>query len=245
LKRGAKILVFREDGPFSRQLRARGHDVENVPLIGTRPLADLSRFRELLEKPERFDGIFVTSHAAAELLAEQLEGVPRDKVPLIFVHGARSRELLKDRGLRLEFRESANTADEFMEELGVQRFSGQHLLFVRGDKSLRVIPERLGEVAKVDEAVVYETVEMPVDTQAAEKLRNVKDFDWLCFFSPSAVESFVSRGLASEGGIPRIAVIGETTGKAVTSSGLEVDHISEGASQREFAEGLARHIGDN
>ena len=242
MKRSSRILVLREDGPFSQLLRDRGYDVVNMPLIGTRRAADLSRLKEFLVFPERFAGIFVTSIIAAEVLAEELEEVPLDKVPTIYVHGARSRELLGGRGFRLEFRESANTVNDLIDKFGLSRFSRQRLLYVRGDKSLRAVPDRLGAVAKVDEVVVYETVEVPVDPAVLEKSGHPAEFDWLCFFSPSAVESYVNRGFVTDGLVPRIAVIGETTGQAVLSSGFKVDYISQGVSQAEFAEGLARHI---
>ena len=237
-----RILVLREDGLFSRQLRDRGYDVGNMPLIATRRIGDLSRLKELLVSPERFVGIFVTSITAAEVLAEELAEIARDKVPTIYVHGTRSREFLGSRGFRLEFEESANTVNDLIDKFGLSRFSEQHLLFVRGDRSLRIVPDRLGAVAKVDEVVVYETVEVPMDPAALEKLGHPAEFDRLCFFSPSAVDSYVNRGFVTEAHSPRIAVIGETTAQAVVSSGLKIDYISQGASQTEFAKGLARHI---
>jgi uroporphyrinogen-III synthase len=68
------------------------------------------------------------------------------------------------------------------------------------------------------------------------------EVDWLCFFSPSAVESFRRRNFATGGLEPKVAVIGETTAGSARSHGFDVNFISERASAIEFARGLARHI---
>ena len=110
--------------------------------------------------------------------------------------------------------------------------------------SLRTIPERLSEVADIEEVVVYETVDVPVENEEAVERFAAGKVDWLCFFSPSAVESFKKRNFATEGSELKVAAIGETTARSARSHGYNIDFISERASAIEFAKGLARHIKD-
>jgi uroporphyrinogen-III synthase len=233
------ILVLREDCDFSRELRRHGYEVLNLPLIATRPVPDLSRLRELLGEADRFDAVFITSPASATVLTSELSAEAISSLPTVYVLGGRAKRVLDDRGVAVEYRESANTAGELLDELGESGFVGKTILFLRGDKSLRTIAERLGRIATVEEAVVYETVDAPIENdETVDRLRS-GEIDWVCFFSPSAVESYVARGLPK--GV-RSAAIGETTAASARSRGFLVDHVSERASATEFARGLARHI---
>ena len=232
------ILAIREDCDFSRELRQYGYEVLNLPLISTRPVRDLTRFRELLGNLDRFDAIFITSPVAAAVLVDELSKGKPVSMPVVFVLGRRAKMVLDEYGVLAEYTGSANTAGELIDELGESGFAGKTILFLRGDRSLRTIPERLGNVATVEEAVVYETVEVPIDEGAADRLRSGQ-VDRLCFFSPSAVASYVSRGLPLS---VTVAAIGETTAEKARSLGFSVDYVSDRASAIEFAEGLSRYI---
>ena len=239
MSRHPVILAIREDCEFSRELRGRGYEVLNLPLISTRPAADLGRFRRVLSGIGRFDAIFITSPAAAKVLADELDEEMAARLPTVYVLGGRAKKVLEDRGIMVEYREAANTTDDLLDELGESGFAGETILFLRGDKSLRAIPERLARVAAVEEAIVYESVEVPIENEeAVDRLRS-KKVDWVCFFSPSAVESYAGRGLPLR---VRAAAIGDTTAARARSLGIPVGFVSGRASAIEFARGLARHI---
>jgi uroporphyrinogen-III synthase len=239
LKGRPMILVLREDCDFSRELRKHGYEVLNLSLIATRPLADLTRLRELLGEVGRFDAIFITSRAAATVLTDELKRREPVALPLVYVLGGRAKKVLAECGIAVEYRESANTAAELLDELGESGFAGKSILFLRGDRSLRTIPERLGKVATVEEAVVYETVAVPIENEEAVGRLQSGQVDWLCFFSPSAVESYSDRGFPL--GV-KAAAIGETTAARARSLGFSVDFVSERTSPIKFAKGLARYI---
>ena len=233
------ILVLREDCDFSSELRKHGHEVLNLPLIATRPVADLGRFRELLGDVGRFDAIFITSRASAAVLADEVKKGEPVSLPTVYVLGGRSKRVLDEYGVAAEYRESANTAMELLNDLGESGFAGKTILFLRGDRSLRTIPEQLGNVATVEEVVVYKTVEVPLENdETVDRLRSGQ-VEWLCFFSPSAIESYADRGFPL--GV-KAAAIGETTAARARSLGFSVDFVSEGASAIKFATGLARYI---
>lgn len=236
------ILVLREESEFSRELREQGFDVLNLPMIETQKVSDLTPFRELLAEVERFDHIFLTSRASAAALANELTPELLSKLPTVHVLGDRAKEILESKGVAVKYKESANTADELLDMLGESRFAGSSILFIRGEMSLRTIPERLGKFADIQEAIVYETVDAPIENEEAVERLASGEVEWICFFSPSGVESFGRREFAIGGRELRVAVIGETTAEGARSHGFGVDFISERASAIEFARGLARHI---
>jgi uroporphyrinogen-III synthase len=186
--------------------------------------------------------MFVTSPAAAAVLANEFgHGLSRS-LPTVYVLGSRAKTLLENCGIAVEYIDSANTADELLAGLGESEFSGKTILFLSGDRSLRTIPDRLGRIAEVEEAVVYETIEAPIaDTEILDRIQRGQ-IGWMCFFSPSAVESYVSRGLPIVSNKSRVAVIGETTGQKARSLGLSVEFVSDRASAVVFANGLVTHI---
>lgn len=236
------ILVLREESEFSRELRDQGFEVLDLPMIETRRLSDLSDLRKHLAEIERFDHIFLTSRAAAGVLVDELTSELLAKLPTVHVLGDKAREMLEKHGVAVKYKESANTADELLDSIGESTFAGSSILFIRGEMSLRTIPERLRAAAVVEESVVYETVDAHVENEEAVKRLAAGEVDWLCFFSPSAVESFKKRNFAAGGKKPKAAVIGKTTANSARFHGFDVDFISERASAIEFARGLARHI---
>ena len=242
MKKDAVILALREESEFSRELRDQGFEVFNLPMIETRRLSDLSQLRDHLAQIERFDHIFLTSRASAGVLADELTPELLSKLPPVHVLGDKAKEILEKHGVTVKYKESANTANELLDMVGESTFAGSNILFIRGEMSMRTIPERLGAAAQVEEVVVYETVDAPIENDEAVERLATGEVDWLCFFSPSAVESFASRDFANGGDRPKVAVIGTTTEQNARSHGLTVDFISERASAIEFARGLARHI---
>ena len=67
-----KVLVLRREDEFSHALIASGLSVINCPVIRTEPLEDMSKLRGVASRLDDFDGVFVTSVAAAEILATRV-----------------------------------------------------------------------------------------------------------------------------------------------------------------------------
>ncbi|HEX8249350.1 MAG TPA: uroporphyrinogen-III synthase [Pyrinomonadaceae bacterium] len=246
MKKPPLILIAREFDKFSLRLKENGFEIINFPSIQTLPLEDLSKLDEKLEMLEKYDGLFFTSPKAAEVfLQRNRKSGFRGKV---YVLGNRTKSLFENTGFETVFGEKANTAEEFINSFERSEFAGKNLLFVRGDKSLRMIPELLKTVAEIDEIVVYRTIENSVDetliTEIREKLRRGA-IDWICFFSPSGIESFVKTfGDFSPNEI-KIAAIGATTAKKAAAKNLKVDFISPKASAEDFALGLIEYLRKN
>lgn len=248
MKRAPLILVAREFDEFSSRLKGGGCEIINFPVIRTVPVEDLSRLREKLLEPEKYDGLFFTSPKAAEVFLQNFENKAGGFRGKIYALGGRTKALLETAGFETVSGAQANTAEEFINSFGRKsEFAGKNFLFLRGDRSLRTVPELLsGTAARIDEVVVYRTVEASVDENLAaeirEKLRGAQ-IDWICFFSPSGIESFLKTfGDFSPAGEIKIAAVGTTTASCAAGKNLKVDFVSPRASAEDFAFGLIEHL---
>lgn len=243
MKRAPVILVVRQFDKFSSRLKDDGFEIINFPAIETVPIEDSGNLDEKLETLEKYDGLFFTSPKAAEIFLQRKTGSGfRGK---IYVLGNRTKSLFENTNFEIVFCENANTARELINSFGESEFAGKKFLFLRGDKSLRAIPELLETVAEIDEIIVYRTIENAFDkiliAESGEKLRR-GEIDWICFFSPSAVESFVKTFGDLLSGEIKIAAIGTTTAKKAAAENLKVEFVSPKASAEDFASGLIEYL---
>jgi uroporphyrinogen-III synthase len=239
----ATVLVIRKDDRFSSTLREAGFDVVNLELVETKPLEDLSELRGKLSKLRDYDGVFFTSPVAAEIFVRERND-SNGFHGGVYVLGRRAQSVLESSGLDLKSSAHANTAEEMLTEFGDDEFSGKRFLFVRGETSLRTIPESLSGLAIVDEVAVYSTEALEIDARNFDKIRSrlcSGGFDIICFFSPSGVERFaelfgeVARNV-------KTAAIGTTTADAAKQAGFKVDFISPRSNADDFARGLIEHV---
>jgi uroporphyrinogen-III synthase len=235
-----KILVIREFDNFSRTLAANGFEIINLPLIETRAIDDLSGFETQLESIENYDGVFLTSKQAAEIFRAKLKTYYRGKV---YVLGKRSYEMLKDANLNLHFDETANTAREVLENIALEELKDKNFLFIRGEKSLRIVPEFLSKTATVDEAVVYETRNITIEIDKINELREMIKLTAVCFFSPSAAISFIKQFGAEILHQTIITTIGKTTAEFFETRNLQVGFVSSKATAEDFAAELIEYLG--
>jgi uroporphyrinogen-III synthase len=239
------VLVIQADGTFSALLREAGCRVLNLEVVRATPIEDLSDFTATVQRIDEYDGLFVTSPVAARVLVDQLKASGRDLNAKVYVLGERAREVLDLSGLNVLFRSSANTASELIEAIGRDEFAGKKLLFIRGDRSMRTIPELLSENARIDEIVVYRTIDVPPDEKELKTiLAQLTDgvIRWVCFFSPSGVEGFLKAVGNESIGRAAVATIGETTDKRARDAGLPVNFVSPKATAKDFAVSLMERI---
>jgi uroporphyrinogen-III synthase len=71
--------------------------------------------------------------------------------------GKRSRDLLNKFGFEIFFGEDATTVKELLETIPKEELKNKKFLFPRGNRSLRVVPETLENIAEIIETIVYRT----------------------------------------------------------------------------------------
>lgn len=242
-----EILVIREADAFTSILIDNGFSVINFPTIKTETISDLSELKGFIAEIETFDGIFITSSKAAEIIAAKLSKAEKNFTGKFYVLGKRSSDLLNKLDFEVFFSEKAATAKELLEAIPKEELKNRRFLFPRGNRSLRAVPETLYGIAEVVEAVVYRTTEIETDESALfeikEKFKRGK-IQAICFFSPTGVEEFLRKFENFSQNEIKIAVIGQTTARCVEGSKLRVDFISAKPSARDFATELTDFLKD-
>lgn len=246
MKKTPLILVVREFDKFSSLLTKSGFEVINCPAIQTLPVEDFRELNEKIENLENYDGLFLTSPKAAEVFLQQSANKAVRFSGKVYILGNRTKSAFADTNFKIVFRENANTAEEFINSFDKSEFAGKKFLFLKGDKSLRTIPELLNDIAIVDEIVVYRTLGNTIDENLKDEISqrfSKNEIDWICFFSPSAIETFGKTfGEFSLESI-KIATIGATTAKKAADKDLKVEFVSPAANATDFAAGLIDYIG--
>ncbi len=248
MKKPPQILVIREFDTFSSLLTDNGFRVINFPAIQTLPIEDFSELNKIIDRLENYDGLFFTSPKAAEVFLqnfENFENKENDFRGKIYVLGNRTKLLFEDTNFEIVFRADANTAEEFINSFDRSEFANKKFLFLRGDKSLRTIPELLKDQSIVDEIVVYriilKTIDETLKNEISEKFSK-SEIDLIIFFSPTGIESFVK----TFGGFLindiKIAAIGTTTAKKAAENNLTVKFVSSKANAEDFAFELIDYI---
>jgi uroporphyrinogen-III synthase len=224
LKKSEAILVIRPDGKFSAVLREEGFEVTDLELVRTEPLDDLAGAELVLAGVDNYDGLFFTSPVAAEVFVRSMRS--RGYAGKIYVLGERAKAIFQAASLPITHDAEISTAAQLINKFGHAEFAGKRFLYVRGDKSLRTIPNTLSGIADVDELVVYRTRDTDPAADVIEAVRaklRGSEIGWACFFSPSGVERFAA--LFDARNHLKAAVIGETTAAKAAEAGLSVGLI--------------------
>jgi uroporphyrinogen III methyltransferase/synthase len=242
------VLVIREYDKFSEMLVQAKFEVVNFPAIQTTPIEDLDELNAKLGAINDYDGLFFTSPKAAEVFLERVRERNFAFGGKVYVLGNRTRTLFENFGkadFEIVFRENANTAEGLINSFESREFAGKKFLFLRGDKSLRTIPELVKDVAAIDEIIVYRTIENSFDKVLVDVIRQKieqNQIGWICFFSPSGIESYINAFGETSLENVKTAVIGETTARRAAEKKLKVDFISAKANAEDYARGLINRI---
>jgi uroporphyrinogen-III synthase len=217
--------------------------VTDLELVRTEALNDLAGAELVLAGVDDYDGLFFTSPVAAEVFVRSMRSRGGGYAGKIYVLGERAKAILEAASLPITHDAEISTAAQLINKFGDAEFAGKRFLYVRGDKSLRTIPNTLSGIADVDELVVYRTRDTDPAADVIEAVRaklRGSEIGWACFFSPSGVERFAA--LFKTRNHLKAAVIGETTAAKAAEAGLSVGFISARPDAEHFARELAAHI---
>ncbi len=228
------VLVIREFGSFSETLISNGFEVINFPTIITNKIEDLSELEKNIAEIEKYDGLFFTSPKAATVFLENFEIEYHGK---IYILGSRLKDLFENKGFKIVYRKSVNTAEEFINSFDKSEFTGKRFLFLKGSKSLRIIPQMLEDLAEIDETIVYQTNLFTAGKEFVGELKHKfsrREIDLICFFSPSGFENFLKSVEDFEQAEIKFAAIGKTTTERISEAGLEVHFTPSNAKSFAF-----------
>lgn len=237
---GRRVLVTRAAGQSTglvEELRRRGADVVEVPLLDIGPPAEPQPFLDAVRRLGEYRWLVLTSGNAARAVADAIGPDARlPKALSVATSGPATTDVV--RSLFPATPIAAQPTRRFgspglAEALALVDLAGARVLLPVSDRSPAAIARTLRERgAAVDVVVAYRTI-VAADAGPALRAALETGMDAVTLASPSAVEAFVGlRGPSP--GVPAV-VIGPTTASAAASQGLEVAETAE----PETAEGLA------
>ena len=238
------VLVVRERDIFSRILEANGLPAINCPTVETFEVENLHHLPAKISAA-RYDGIFLTSRKAAEIVFREIFCQNFTYRGKVYVLGKSSFERLRDLKLDLFYDAAANTAREMLAAIPPAELANKRFLFVRGDRSLGTVREFLEKRATLDELVVYETRVAAVDEALKNEIETKAsrgEIGAACFFSPSGAESFLEQLGAEVLRQTKIAAIGKTTADFLEKRNLKADFTPSKATAEDFANELIDYL---
>jgi uroporphyrinogen-III synthase len=250
-----KILVTRaadQAQEFCTLLRQNGFEPVLFPVIEIAPTDDWSATDAAFRNIHSYDALVFTSPNGARYFIERMARVGSncDELPAGFGLGKKTKETMNELGINvaptmdtLDAKGLASEICTFMSNAGFDGVTGMKFLFPCGDKAREELPERLREHgAVVESLVVYQNrIPASINTQEVASLFAKNDIACVTFFSPSAVENFLTLFLdfKTKNGNVAIAAIGETTAEVLRSHSLSPALVSSSPDIETFAKEIA------
>lgn len=228
---GKRIVVTRtrsQAGALSKQLRALGADVIELPTIRIEPPTDLRAFAELVQDAHAYDWIVFTSPNGVNAFFELFYKLYNDAREIggakIAAIGPATAQRLKEFHLQVDLQPEEFVAEalagEFKKLGGIENL---RILLARAEKARDVLPRELSAMGGiVDEGFAYRTVPETRDENGARRRLLEEGADLITFTSSSTVENFLALGLPWPNDM-QVASIGPVTSKTARDLGLKVD----------------------
>lgn len=175
---------------FSELVAKFGGIPVEIPLIAFKPVATTEELHEMMNNLHTYDWIIFTSNVTVETFHSLMNTpVPFPKVAVI---GDKTRQVLENMGVKVDFTPGHYVAEDFVEEFHSHIREGSRVLIPKGNLARDYIAATLKKHgAIVDEVVIYETY-LPDDSRdkLIQMLRN-RRLDILTFTSPSTIDHFM------------------------------------------------------
>ncbi|AGK55103.1 uroporphyrinogen-III synthase [Bacillus sp. 1NLA3E] len=225
-----KVLVPRGKGqakPFSDLVKKNGGIPIEIPLIAFRPVQLNDKLKEMITKLHTYDWIIFTSNVTVDTF---LSMVNSQTLPKVAVIGARTKQVLEERGIPVAFTPSEYVAEGFVSEFLPLIQPGMKVLIPKGNLARDYIALALTEHgAIVTESVIYETYAPEESKKELAEMLSNEELDILTFTSPSTVDHFIEivqeYNLSDKLKSCLVACIGPVSTKRAKALGLTV-HVS-------------------
>lgn len=248
-----KVLVPRgkkEAKAFSQLLEKFGGIPIEIPLIAFRPIVLGQKLHTLLQQLHQYDWIIFTSKVTVETFFSFLPSDSVTSLPKIAVIGKKTEQLLRKKGVNVEFTPSAYVAETFVSEFSPYVHRGMNILLPKGNLAREYIADSLrADGAKVDEVVVYETFMPEENRTMLSEMMAAGNFDILLFTSPSTVDHLMDvvkeNHLEKQLAACLIGCIGPATEKKLVSYGLTVHASPKVYTVEEMVKSMIVYIEEN
>ena len=247
---GRVVLVTRareQAAALSGTLARRGARVIESPLIAFVEPADWAPLDAALRALPGYDLVLFTSANTVERFHARRSQLslpwPAGPPPRVIAIGEATAARLAESGMPADSVAAAPRAEGVLDLLGDETLRGARVLLPRAEEGREILPEGLRQRgARVDVAIVYRTVGVPLSDEARGLLA-AGCIDVVTLTSPATVRWLLAelsqRGAAGMGGA-RVAVLGPVTADAAREAGLAPDIVADGGSMEALADAIER-----
>ncbi len=235
------VWLLREalpDDPYEARLRDIGFQPFSIPVLDYRSINE-DKCAQRLAHPERYGGLLITSPRAVRILQRSLENLALDvaekwlKRP-VYTVGPRTADDLRRIGFE-PVGEETGIGRELAPFIRDHYLADLPLLFLSGNRRRPELPAALdGYGIAFDEVTIYRTI-------LRDFTRPEADPEWIVFFSPSGVDSFLRQETIPTGA--NLMAIGPTTAAALRDVGLDVTSVAEAPTPEAVEEAMAALTG--
>lgn len=230
---------------FSELVAKFGGIPVEIPLIAFKPVAATEELHEMMNNLHTYDWIIFTSNVTVETFYSLMNTpVPFPKVAVI---GDKTRQVLENMGVKVDFTPGHYVAEDFVEEFHSHIREGSRVLIPKGNLARDYIAATLRKHgAIVDEVVIYETY-LPDDSRdkLIQMLRN-RRLDILTFTSPSTIDHFMeiveAHMLQKELDQCIVACIGPVSMRKAEEWGLAVHAVPEKYTVEEMLKSIIEYL---
>lgn len=224
-----QVMVPRAEeqaGAFSRLVERYGGIPVEIPLIAFRPVPLTEKSLSTIKNIHNYDWIVFTSNVTVNTFLSHQE-VNAELFPKVAAIGEKTRQVLREHGIHVDFMPSEYTAEGFVQEFLKFVKPGTNVIIPKGNLARELIAASIKQQGgRAEELVIYETY-MPEKAQTRlTSLLKENQLDILTFTSPSTVDHFIntvrehSLAAAIEGKV--VACIGPVTKRRAEKAGLTV-----------------------
>ncbi|MGA9225663.1 MAG: uroporphyrinogen-III synthase [Mesobacillus sp.] len=230
---------------FSELVAKVGGIPVEIPLIAFQPVAATEELHEMMNSLHTYDWIIFTSNVTVETFYSLMNAlVPFPKVAVI---GDKTRQVLENMGVKVDFTPGHYVAEDFVEEFHSHIREGSRVLIPKGNLARDYIAATLKKHgAIVDEVVIYETY-LPDDSRdkLIQMLRN-RRLDILTFTSPSTIDHFMeiveAQQLQKELDQCIVACIGPVSMRKAEEWGLNVHAVPDKYTVEEMLKSIIEYL---
>jgi uroporphyrinogen-III synthase len=249
---GKRVVITRAESQSAvsaEALRARGAEIISLPLIRIAPPRDSTHLDSALRQLASFDWLVFTSQNAVQAVSYRLAELgisPPETLtsPRVAAVGSATADAAVRAGFSVAYAGEGGTAADLVNELA-NDLRGQGVLLPRSDRAASSVVKQLRNLgATVVDVMAYRTLSITeVDSTKREIVARA---DAILFFSPSAVEAFLS--LIKSGALNSlrdnvaVGAIGPVTDSALREAGLRCDFQAPEPSVNEIVTALAAHF---
>jgi uroporphyrinogen III methyltransferase/synthase len=223
---GKRVVVTRardQADLFSRNLRALGADVIELPVIELVPPEDGAPLDQALAHLASYDWIVFTSANGVRFFLERLDQSPHDLRSLkgrICAIGPATRQALENLHLKVDLMPREYVAEGVLAAFAGFDLAGKKMLMPRAAVARDLIPVELEKRgAQVDVVAAYRNI---IPAVSAERMAQATGADWITFTSSSTVNNFLAMAGGETLSAVRIASIGPVTSATLRQHGLTV-----------------------